>query len=186
MASPARISSSAPFDLPSIRPLMVRMLSLKISCSRGSYSTACTATASRISQITRESEEICSSSFNVINFFREIMPAVLIGGQLGDVSRSSANRSRSAHLQLHPDSPQPLAYVFFAAAQPDSQVPFQAQIGARHHQRILPRTHPFGELHRRNRRVVLHQRDRTRLRFAPFEKSAEAGDPFPRDRQVLA
>src|SRR6185369_11470975 len=88
--------------------------------------------------------------------------------------------------QLGADPPEALPQVLLPAAQPDAQVPFDADVSAGHDERALPAPDLFRNRQARRVRVVPHQRNRARGRRRPLETTAECLSPFLRDRQVMA
>src|SRR6185503_8037611 len=88
--------------------------------------------------------------------------------------------------ELRGDAAQAFAQVVLAPAEPDPQIPFEADVGARHDQGALLDADALGELDARHGRVVLHQRDRARLRLSPAEARPEAREPLAGDRQIVS
>src|SRR5271166_6442269 len=82
------------------------------------------------------------------------------------------------------DAPQAFAQKLFSAAEPDPYIALHTQLLAGHDQRTLPHANSFAQLDGWNAGAILHQSDRARFGFAPFQESAEALHPFPGDGEI--
>ena len=108
------------------------------------------------------------------------------GSELGlRLNRTSGKPLPKQRRELPADPRQAFPEELLPSPDPDAQVAFQPDVGARDDERVLPGADAFGEIDAGEVRIILDQRDRPRLRLPPGEAAAEALDPLARDRQVV-
>src|ERR1039458_6111095 len=99
----------------------------------------------------------------------------------------SASSIQAPHLgvEFAADAPQSFAQKLRFSTQPDADVAFQAEVRAGNNQHALLHADALRELQARGWRLIAHQAQRARLRFAKGQKTAETGGPLAHDRQVV-